>query len=138
MSDTIIAITKVAFVAGLYVFLFFVARSIKGHVTAERARRPEGADTVPILEVTAPESARRTIEVRRPIVVGRGTNVDITLDDAFASDRHARFDTAEGRLFVHDLGSTNGTMVNGDRVAERTPLSPGDAITIGGTIMEVR
>ena len=138
MSDTIVNVTKVAFVAGLYVFLFFVARSIKSHVTADRVRRPEGPDTVPILEVTAPEAARRTIEVRRPIVVGRGANVDITLEDAFASDRNSRFDTAHVRIFVHDLGSTTGTAVNGDRVSERTALSPGDTITIGGTIMEVR
>lgn len=138
MSDTIVNISKVAFVAGLYVFLFFVARAIRTHMTSDRPRRPEGPETVPTLVVTAPEGADRTIEVRRPIVIGRGGDVDVTLDDAFASDRHARFDTAEGRLFVHDLGSTNGTMVNGERVTERTPLHRGDAVQVGGTIMEVR
>lgn len=138
MSDTLVNVTKVAFVAGLYVFLFFMARAIRGHLATDRARRPDPAESVPTLKVTAPDDAGRTIEVRRPIVVGRGANVDVTLEDAFASDRHARFDTAEGRLFVHDLGSTNGTMVNGERVTERTALSRGDAVTIGGTIMEVQ
>ena len=138
MSETIVNITKVVFVAGLYVFLFFVAKAIRGHIVTDRTRRPEASESVPTLVVTAAEGSGRTIEVRRPIVVGRGSNVDVTLEDAFASDRHARFDTADGRLFVHDLGSTNGTMVNGERVTERTALSRGDAVTIGGTIMEVR
>lgn len=138
MTDTIVNIAKVAFVTGLYVFLFFVARAIRGHVASERTRRPETPEGVPRLVVTKPEDKRRTIEVRRPMVVGRGAQVDVTLEDAFASDRHARFDTTGGRLFVHDLGSTNGTMVNGARITERTALEEGDAVQIGGTIMEVR
>jgi len=138
MSDIIVNITKVVFVSGLYVFLFLVARAIRSHVASEKTRRPETSEQVPALVITAPPAAARTIEVRRPIVVGRGAQVDITLEDAFASDRHARFDTTAGRLFVHDLGSTNGTMVNGERVTERTALSAGDAVRIGGTIMEVR
>ncbi|HSM01836.1 MAG TPA: FHA domain-containing protein [Acidimicrobiia bacterium] len=138
MTDTIVNIAKVAFVAGLYIFLYWVARAIRGHVASERTRRPEAPEHVPLLVVTRPEESKRTIEVRRPIVVGRGTQVDVTLEDAFASDRHARFDTTAGNLFVHDLGSTNGTMVNGRRVTERTALAKGDAVQIGGTIMEVR
>lgn len=138
MTDAIVNIAKVAFVAGLYLFLYFVARAIRGHVASERTRRPDTSEHVPTLVVTKPEDRRRTIEVRRPIVVGRGARVDVTLEDAFASDSHARFDTTDGRLFVHDLGSTNGTMVNGERVTERTALTKGDAVQIGGTIMEVR
>jgi pSer/pThr/pTyr-binding forkhead associated (FHA) protein len=138
MTDTIVNLTKVAFVGGLYVFLFFVARAIRGHVTSDRSRRSEAPERVPTLVITAPEASARTIEVRRPIVVGRGAEADITLEDAFASDRHARFDTADGALFVHDLGSTNGTMVNGEPVSDRTVLSRGDTVRIGGTTMEVR
>ena len=138
MTDTIVNLTKVAFVGGLYVFLFFVARAIRGHVASDRSRRSEAQEQVPTLVITAPDASQRTIEVRRPIVVGRAAHADITLEDAFASDRHARFDTAEGRLFVHDLGSTNGTTVNGEPVTERTALSRGDTVRIGGTKMEVR
>jgi pSer/pThr/pTyr-binding forkhead associated (FHA) protein len=141
MTDTLVNIAKVAFVAGLYLFLFFVARAVRGHVSAEapaKSRRTEAPAPLLALVVTSPESNRRTIEIRRPLVVGRGANADIALEDAFASDRHARFDTTDGRLFVEDLGSTNGTIVNGEAVTRRTPLAAGDTIRIGGTIMEVR
>jgi pSer/pThr/pTyr-binding forkhead associated (FHA) protein len=139
MSDTLVNVSKVAFVALLYLFLFYVARAVRGHVASDspRVRRPEATE-IPVLVVTAPGAESRTIEVRKPMVVGRSAQADVTFEDAFASDQHARFDTAGGRLYVQDLGSTNGTTLNGERVTERTVLSRGDVIRIGATIMEVR
>ncbi|MEX1208247.1 MAG: FHA domain-containing protein [Acidimicrobiia bacterium] len=140
MSDTIVNVSKVAFVALLYLFLFYVARAVRGHVASDspRTRRPEAAEPLPVLMVTAPGTEPRTIEVRKPLVVGRSAQADVTFEDAFASDQHARFDTAGGRLYVQDLGSTNGTTLNGERVTERRVLARGDMIRIGATTMEVR
>ncbi|MEX0825854.1 MAG: FHA domain-containing protein [Acidimicrobiia bacterium] len=142
MSDTIVNVSKVAFVALLYLFLFYVARAVRGHVASDspRGRRPEAAEPLPlpVLVVTAPGTEPRTIDVRKPLVVGRSAQADVTIEDAFASDQHARFDTAGGRLYVQDLGSTNGTTLNGERVTERRVLARGDTIRIGATIMEVR
>ena len=141
MTDALVNVAKVLFVAALYLFLFFVARAVRGHVSSDTGRRPrrtKSAATTPALMVTSPESSRRTIEIRRPVVVGRGSQADVTLEDSFASDRHARFDITEGQLFVEDLGSTNGTIVNGETVGQRIALSRGDTVRIGGTIMEVR
>lgn len=140
MSETLVNVAKVAFVAVLYLFLFYVARGVRGHLGADttRTRNTEGADAPPVLVVTAPGIDQRTVEIRKPLVVGRSTQADITLEDAFASDRHARFETAGGRLFILDLGSTNGTTLNGQRLTERTALNKGDTVQIGATIMEVR
>jgi hypothetical protein len=61
---------------------------------------------------------------------GRNTDASLFLDDVTVSRHHAAFLVEEGRLWVEDLGSTNGTYVNGKR-AERTELAPGDEVIIG-------
>jgi hypothetical protein len=70
------------------------------------------------------------------VVIGRSRECDIRVDDGNVSRRHAELgrDAAEGTGWtVVDLGSTNGTEVNGRRIARRTPLEDGDRIAIGGT-----
>jgi len=61
---------------------------------------------------------------------GRNTAAAVFLDDITVSRHHAAFRVAEGRLLLEDLGSTNGTYVNGERV-EEAELSPGDEVIIG-------
>lgn len=65
------------------------------------------------------------------ISLGRGTTNDITLDDVRVSRSHARLDIAAGEVTLLDLGSSNGTRVNGILV-ERATLAPGDTIGLGG------
>jgi hypothetical protein len=138
MSTLAINLTKVAVVVVIYLFLWFVARSVRAQVAPTTSRHAP-APAVPSLVVLSPEeTAGRTMEVRRTLVVGRGEAADLLLDDGFTSERHARFENVDGFLSVEDLGSTNGTFVNGERIDARTPLTPGDAVRIGGTIMEAR
>jgi pSer/pThr/pTyr-binding forkhead associated (FHA) protein len=68
---------------------------------------------------------------KKSVSVGRGTTNDITLDDARVSRSHARLDFAEGGITLVDLGSSNGTHINGVRI-ERATLVPGDTIGVGG------
>jgi pSer/pThr/pTyr-binding forkhead associated (FHA) protein len=77
----------------------------------------------------------RTIPVTTgKVVVGRSRECDVRLDDGNVSRRHFEL-VHEGpsTWFVVDLGSTNGTEVNGRKVQRRTQLDDGDRITIGGT-----
>ena len=67
--------------------------------------------------------------------VGRQGNVTIT--DEFASSHHARFQVAHGRWFIEDLGSTNGTWLNGRRFRAPQHLKKGDKVKIGRTVMTV-
>ena len=71
------------------------------------------------------------------LTVGRAAGCQITLDDTYASQLHARIFTRDDQLFVEDLGSTNGTYLNRRKVAAPMVVSRGDQIQIGSTVMEV-
>ncbi len=66
-----------------------------------------------------------------PVRIGRGFGADVQLDDIYVSRRHCEIVAAKGVLVVHDLGSKNGTFVNGVRT-ELSPLRHGDVLTVGG------
>jgi hypothetical protein len=69
---------------------------------------------------------------RGTLTLGRATECDIVVDDLSTSRRHAELRSEDGDYWVVDLGSTNGTEVNGKRV-DRAKLEPGDVITVGQT-----
>jgi pSer/pThr/pTyr-binding forkhead associated (FHA) protein len=69
----------------------------------------------------------------RSLTIGRGHDNDITLDDDFASARHARIEPRRDGVWVEDAGSTNGTFVNGARLSKPRKLAPGDVIRVGNT-----
>jgi pSer/pThr/pTyr-binding forkhead associated (FHA) protein len=69
-----------------------------------------------------------------PLTVGRAGNNDVALpEDEFASGRHARFEPRRDGVYVEDIGSTNGTFVNGIRVTRDRRLAPGDVVRVGET-----
>ncbi len=139
MSPLLVNLFKVMFVAVLYGFLWMVVRAVRSHLAAGTAGAERVASTPAVLVLVEPEAgAGRVIAVERPTLAGRGPDADVPFDDPFTSDRHVRFDRVEGRLVIEDLGSTNGTLVNGIAAVGRRTLDRGDLIRIGQTIMEVR
>jgi pSer/pThr/pTyr-binding forkhead associated (FHA) protein len=71
-----------------------------------------------------------------PINIGRGPECELVLRDSRVSRRHARLTARDGVLVLTDLGSTNGTRVNGHRVTE-VVLGAGDRILLGETILTI-
>lgn len=73
----------------------------------------------------------------RPVVLGRDTDVELPLRDGSISRRHCQVERDEdsGRYLLRDLGSTNGTRVNGTRVQEPVPLAEGDKIFLGASVV---
>lgn len=71
-----------------------------------------------------------------PVVVGRSSDLDMVLVEEMVSRRHARIELVRGSVVVEDLGSTNGTFVNGERV-EKAYLSEGDRLLIGTSILKL-
>jgi pSer/pThr/pTyr-binding forkhead associated (FHA) protein len=72
-----------------------------------------------------------------PAVVGRSKQANVRLTHPLISRKHCEFSEAEGRVVVRDLGSLNGTLVNGERIANPTVVQPGDKVTIGSIVFRV-
>lgn len=79
----------------------------------------------------------RTIALAQTTVLGRGAEADVQLPDTGVSRKHAELRQVHGRVELHDLGSTNGTKVNGQRVTSLT-LRDGDRVLVGSTELVFR
>jgi pSer/pThr/pTyr-binding forkhead associated (FHA) protein len=91
-----------------------------------------------ILEIVEGDDAGRQTPLEGPIEIGREGSTGLPIDDEQASRRHARV-TAEGdHALVEDLGSTNGTYLNGQPIEGQRTLRPGDRLRVGLTIFELR
>lgn len=130
-------IIKLLFLALLFVFLWQVARSIRSHVGTNPGTKVEGFGAELVVLTGSQESFRVRLRPQGH-VIGRSQDADITIDDPYSSEFHARVGLQDDRVIVHDLGSTNGTYVNGRRVSSPTSVSRGDTVQIGKTALEVR
>ena len=149
---------KLAFVAVLFLFVAWVARSALRDlrddslpsaappsdatgffpaVQADRGGVARGA--APRLIIKRMQGQRPGLEYDLPqrATLGRG-NVEISFEDQFASSRHARVELQSGLAVIEDLGSTNGTYLNGERLEGPHALRSGDQIAIGDTVFEYR
>ena len=157
MLDPVAVALKFAFLAVLYLFLLWVARSALkdlrrgvGEPTPsgpaaggyEMATGMNSATSVlgapanghaPRLRVRSAPGLRpaRDYDVSGGVLLGRGADVDIRLEDSFASSRHARLIPQGDVIVLEDLGSTNGTYLNGEPLRGPQPLHVGDRIRIG-------
>ena len=73
-----------------------------------------------------------------PLLIGRGNDAAIRLDDDYVSTRHARIGSSGDQWYVEDLGSTNGTYVGSSRISQPTAISLGTQVRIGKSILELR
>ena len=113
-------------------------RAAAGQAT-RRASRTLQIPTVPLLLFVDGQNAGAEVPVGGQIVVGRDAGpADVILEDAEISRRHAAFSPVGAGLTVQDLGSTNGTFVNGERVIGTVALETGDRVELGETAIEVQ
>ena len=73
----------------------------------------------------------------KEIVVGRSSDLDMVLVEEMVSRKHARIAYENEAIVIEDLGSTNGTLLNGEAVVEPIRLRPGDRVQFGQTVMEL-
>jgi pSer/pThr/pTyr-binding forkhead associated (FHA) protein len=152
-TEETLLLGKVAFLVLLYVFIVYVVRSatkgmsqapqesiILGAAEANALREQHGLQATRLLVLTSPELGEgRTIEVTAPMVVGRDATSGIRLErDEFVSARHARIEPRPEGAMVDDLGSTNGTFVNGAKLKRAKLAKTGDVIKIGATELQVQ
>jgi pSer/pThr/pTyr-binding forkhead associated (FHA) protein len=100
-------------------------------------KRPRGAPTH--VAVVDGANAGETAPLDSgPLLIGRGSDAAIRLDDDYVSTRHARIASSGDQWFVEDLGSTNGTYIGSHRLTQPTTLQLGSQIRIGKTTLELR
>jgi FHA domain len=154
--DPLAVALKFGFLAVLYLFLLWVSRSAMrdlrrtGADPVDSGERPdygydqgtamheagaalEGPGGMPKLRVdTAPgHRSGAAYDLTSGALLGRGSDADIVLEDSFSSSRHARLYPQGDVIVLEDLGSTNGTYLNGEALRGPQPLHDGDRIRIG-------
>ena len=92
------------------------------------------------LEIIEPREREGTVyDLDGEVTVGRSNGCGIpTTYDSYSSTVHARLYRSGGQVWVEDLGSTNGTFVNSERISQPSRLARGDLLQIGATVFEVR
>jgi adenylate cyclase len=88
---------------------------------------------MPLLKINSPEAAERSVELERHNTLGRHPDNSIQILDRVVSKNHCHIDLIDGRYVLKDLGSLNGTYVNGERVNATRALSIGDEISLGSS-----
>jgi pSer/pThr/pTyr-binding forkhead associated (FHA) protein len=128
----VVWVVRILFLVLLYVFLFRIIRALLRDLRT--AAREPGTSLGRLVVVASPSGepgAGRSFDLDAITTLGRDVNNAIVIEDPFASSEHAVL-TYRGRgWYVEDLGSTNGTFVNGRVVAAVAPLGFGDEIAIG-------
>jgi len=136
VPDIILALLRIIFLGLVYLFVWQVARAIGSHLgISVKRKRKEGSR---VLFVRSDGQKGQEFEVKDVLVMGRSEETDVVLDDPYASEFHLRFVSQENGMLLHDLGSTNGTYVNGRRISAPTQLRQGDTVQVGKTVMEIR
>ena len=155
MSELTLFLIRLAFLAILWIFVLSAISVVRsdmfGARVAESARptaptgrrgtgkpgRRRGSPTH-VLVVEGSNAGIRAELDQAPLLIGRGPDAAIRLDDDYASTRHARIASSDDQWFVEDLGSTNGTYVGSTRITQPTTLTLGTQVRIGKTILELR
>jgi hypothetical protein len=155
MSEAVLTVLKFCFLALLYLFLYRVVRLTLRElrapaVTADGPAAPAAAPAPPRRERKAERGGLRlrivepagrqgeTHAIDRELTVGRGAGCAIVVgEDTYVSQLHARLFQQNGEGYVEDLGSTNGTYVNGKAITGATRLRRGDQVQFGQTVVEI-
>jgi pSer/pThr/pTyr-binding forkhead associated (FHA) protein len=158
MSELTLFLIRIAYLAILWIFVLSAISVIRSDMfgarvsETARAAEPRGrgrerrakapakrrGSPTHVLVVEGSNAGQRAELEAAPILIGRGTDAAIRLDDDYVSTRHARIAASGDQWFVEDLGSTNGTYIGTVRITQPTTLTLGTQVRIGKTILELR
>ena len=160
MNELSLTIIRVAFLAVLWLFVIAAIGVVRTDLlggpstTARRgkarqaqaprqgrpARPPRpGRGSPRVLVVTAGALKGTSLDLaQQQITLGRANDATLVLNDDYASSRHARIFPQDGQWIVEDLGSTNGTYLDRQKVTRPMPVPVGVPIRIGKTVLELR
>ncbi|MFI5046875.1 MAG: FHA domain-containing protein [Acidimicrobiia bacterium] len=154
MPESVLTILKFCFLALVYLFLYRVVRVVIGEMRAPAPSPPAPVAQASVAQAPAhnekvrgrapsrvrilepPARRGETFMLGDELTVGRGGGCGIVLDDGFVSQVHARLYLRDGSAWVEDLGSRNGTLVNGQPLQGALRLRRGDQVQFGQTVAE--
>ncbi|WP_372730086.1 FHA domain-containing protein [Nocardioides sp.] len=157
MSELTLFLIRIAYLAILWIFVLSAISVIRSDMfgarvpEAARGATPRGAkppkpakptkrrgSPTHVLVTEGGNAGERADLDQAPILIGRGADAAIRLDDDYVSTRHARIAASGDQWFVEDLGSTNGTYIGSVRITQPTTITLGTQVRIGKTILELR
>jgi pSer/pThr/pTyr-binding forkhead associated (FHA) protein len=155
MSELTLFLIKISYLAILWIFVLSAISVIRSDMfgarmpaTAREAPAPKAprqakqkarrGSPTHVLVVDGANKGERADLAQAPILIGRGADAAIRLDDDYVSTRHARIAASGDQWFVEDLGSTNGTYIGSARITQPTTLTLGTQVRIGKTLLELR
>lgn len=146
--DPISVALKFGFIAVLYLFVLVIARSAFKdlrrtvapapdatgfHAAPAYAEAPRGPDGWLVVERGGGLERDQRFDLIGGLSIGRSKEADVRIEDRYASSIHARVFSREGRFYVEDMNSTNGTLLNGATLQGEAELIDGDTVQIGDT-----
>jgi hypothetical protein len=155
MSELTLFLIKISYLAILWIFVLSAISVVRSDMfgarmpaTAREAAAPKArrqpkqkarkGSPTHVLVVDGANKGERADLAQAPILIGRGADAAIRLDDDYVSTRHARIASSGDQWFVEDLGSTNGTYIGSHRLTQPTTLQLGSKVRIGKTTLELR
>lgn len=163
MSELTVALLRYGFLALLWVFILGIVLSQGRDLAVDRRRRNRGrgaqaqagANQAPqtpapvqqqparqlpqtLLVLQGPTGGRSYQLGSAPVLMGRSPECTVPLDDDYASGRHARLFPQGSRWFLEDLGSTNGTYIDEQRLTRAVPVEAGRPFRVGKSVLELR
>ncbi len=154
MPNLVLDLLKYVFLGVLYIFVVRAVRAVYMELRPSAVRQPARRAPAPAPSRPPPKKQKkppsRVVVVEGDahkgkgftlgdeLTVGRADKCDVMLDDAYVSQMHARIFSRGGTYMVEDLGSTNGTYLNRQRITSPAQLQRGDRIKVGKTVFEMR
>ena len=152
MAEIVLQGFRFGFLLLLWLFIFAAFRVVRADLLGGRAgrvasvppraaapgKKRSGKGPRTLVVTAGPLSGTKITLGEQPILIGRADDSTLVLTDDFASSRHARLTNRGGQWYVEDLGSTNGTYVNNQRIGSGARLEPGAQIRIGKTVLELQ
>ena len=147
-SALLLFLARVVLLLALYLFLYAVVRMLRRDLRGATRRVPAPESGPPLAAVAGPVAANtlglevieagqsalppgERIPLRDPLLIGRSAMSDVAIEDDWISAQHLRLHRQNGAWLAEDLGSTNGTRVNGRPLKGATRVRAGDVLDLG-------